>query len=119
MYVGVCNPSDPSYDPTFLCNDKLIGAWGYAAVNGGDPRDYEGHGSHTASTAAGNAVTANLVGHTISLNRSISGIAPHANIIAYAACCDGDALTAAIDQVVLDGVDVVNYSIGSASPSSP
>lgn len=119
VYVGVCNPADPSYDPTFPCNDKLIGAWGYAAVNGGDPRDYEGHGSHTASTAAGNAVTANLVGHTISLNRSISGIAPHANIIAYAACCDGDALTAAIDQVVLDGVDVVNYSIGSASPSSP
>jgi uncharacterized repeat protein (TIGR01451 family) len=118
-YVGVCDPADPSYDPTFPCNDKLIGAWGYAAVNGGDPRDYEGHGSHTASTAAGNAVTAHMVGHTISVDRQISGVAPHANIVAYAACCDGDALTAAIDQVVIDGVDVVNYSIGSAAPSDP
>ncbi len=117
VYKGVCNPSDPTYDATFPCNDKLIGAWGYPSVNSGNPRDYEGHGSHTASTAAGNATTAHLVGHTISADRQISGVAPHANIVAYSACCTGDALSAAIDQIVLDGVDVVNYSIGSASPS--
>ncbi|HHJ07472.1 MAG TPA: hypothetical protein ENK24_08220, partial [Anaerolineae bacterium] len=34
-YVGVCDSGDPSYDPTFPCNDKLIGAWGYSSVNGG------------------------------------------------------------------------------------
>ena len=55
-YVGVCDPADPSYDASFPCNDKLIGAWGYSGVNGGDPRDVDGHGSHTSSTAAGNVV---------------------------------------------------------------
>lgn len=61
-YLGVCDPSNtapPSgvvaYDPTFPCNSKLIGVWGYKAV-APSPRDTEGHGSHTASTAAGNIV---------------------------------------------------------------
>ena len=119
VYVGVCNPTNSLYDPTFPCNDKLIGAWGYAGINSGNPRDYQGHGSHTASTAGGNFTTAHIIGNTITVDRDISGIAPHANIIAYAACCNGDTLTAAIDQVVIDGVDVVNYSIGSAAPSDP
>jgi uncharacterized repeat protein (TIGR01451 family) len=118
-YVGVCDPANSLYDSTFPCNDKLIGAWGYTTVNGGDPRDYQGHGSHTASTSAGNYTTAQVVGNTISTSRQISGIAPHANIVAYAACCDGATLTAAIDQAVVDGVDVLNYSIGSAAPSDP
>lgn len=121
VYVGVCNPTNANYDATFGCNDKLIGAWDFATADGVNPRDVEGHGSHTASTAAGNAITANVVGHTISISRQISGIAPHANIVMYTAClsegCPGDALTAAIDQIVIDGVDVVNYSIGSAGPS--
>ncbi len=49
---------------------------------------------------------------------TISGVAPHANIIAYAACCATSSLAAAIEDVVIDGVDVVNYSIGSNGPSS-
>ena len=63
------------------------------------------------------------------LTRSISGVAPHANIIAYAACCTTSALTAAIDDVVLDYAAIlavnpaalmtVNYSIGSDSPADP
>ncbi len=121
VYVGVCNPGNPNYDATFACNDKLIGAWDFATDDGVNPRDVSGHGSHTASTAAGNAISAQVIGHTISVDRSISGIAPHANIVMYTACladgCPFDALTAAIDQVVIDGVDVVNYSIGSAAPS--
>lgn len=115
-YVGVCDPADDSYDPTFPCNDKLIGAWGFATVNGGDPRDYDGHGSHTASTAGGNFVfDAPVIAPTITITPSISGVAPHANIVAYAGCCTLAALTAAIDQVVVDAVDVVNYSIGGGS----
>ncbi len=116
-YVGVCDSTDASYDPTFPCNDKLIGAWGYATVNGGDPRDVDGHGSHTASTAAGNVVyNATIVTPSKTFTATqISGVAPHANIIAYAACCTSAALTAAKEQVVLDGVDVVNYSIGADS----
>ncbi len=120
VYAGVCDPGDPTYDPNFPCNDKLIGAWGYASVNGGDPTDPDGHGSHTASTAAGNFV----IGATVNtpngydVTDDISGVAPHANVIMYAACCTGSALSAARDQVVIDGVDAVNYSIGSPSPTS-
>lgn len=118
-YVGVCNNSDPLYDSTFPCNDKLIGARGYADLNGGDPRDVDGHGSHTGSTAAGNFVfDASITTPTDVYTANISGVAPHANIIAYAACCTGSALTAAKDDIVLDGVDVVNYSIGSSSPTN-
>ncbi|MCP5094156.1 MAG: S8 family serine peptidase [Chloroflexi bacterium] len=119
-YFGVCDPTNtnpPSgtsgYDPSFPCNDKLIGAWGYTSVNGGDPTDYDGHGSHTASTSAGNFVTATVNAPTFSFTRDISGVAPHANIIAYSACCTLSGLTAAIDQAIADGVDVINYSIGS------
>lgn len=126
QFYGVCDPTntDPPagvspYDPTFPCNDKLIGAWGYDGVNEGDPRDSNGHGSHTASTAAGNVVNGAIIAPPtgITFSADISGVAPHANIIAYAACCTSPALAAAIDQVVLDEVDVVNYSIGSNDPT--
>ncbi|WP_420644827.1 DUF7594 domain-containing protein [Candidatus Leptofilum sp.] len=118
-YVGVCDSGNPSFDPSFQCNDKLIGAWGFPTVNSGDPTDYDGHGSHTASTAAGNVVLgATVNAPTFSFNRDISGVAPHANIIAYSGCCTVSALTAAIDQAILDGVDVINYSIGSEAASS-
>ncbi len=123
-YFGVCDPTNTSppggtsgYDPSFPCNDKLIGAWGYTSVNGGDPTDNDGHGSHTGSTAAGNTVLATVNAPTLSITRTISGVAPHANIIAYSACCTLSGLTAAIDQAIADGVDVINYSIGSEAAS--
>ena len=130
QYFGVCDPTNIApppgvspYDPTFPCNDKLIGAWGYTDVSGGDPIDDDGHGSHTASTAAGNhlEITVPAPALTGGLMATISGVAPHANIIAYDACgtagCPGTALAAAIDQAVADGVDVINYSIGSSGAS--
>ena len=126
-YVGVCDSAQTDdgdvkgYDDTFPCNDKLIGAWGYFSVDSGyganSPWDYDGHGSHTASTTAGNFVEATIGGTGRSEQIDISGVAPHANIIAYAGCCTGSALSAAIDQTVIDGVDVINYSIGSDSAS--
>lgn len=104
------------------CNDKLIGIHDFTD-EGSNGRDTDGHGSHVASTAAGNQVNARLKGNTLVLNVPISGVAPHANIISYKACvaddeegnasCPGSALLDAIDQAVEDGVDVVNYSIGS------
>ncbi|MCB8987670.1 MAG: S8 family serine peptidase [Ardenticatenaceae bacterium] len=123
-YVGVCDPTNTSpppgvvaYDPTFPCNDKLIGAWGYTSVSS-TPRDEDGHGSHTASTAAGNYVEDTTVETPTDVyTATISGVAPHANIIAYAACCTNSALSAARDQALLDGVDVINYSIGADSPT--
>ncbi len=113
IYKGVCDSADPSYDPAFQCNDKLIGAWNF---NGNGPRDDDGHGSHTASTAAGNILfSIDLDAPTTSFTFDISGVAPHANIIAYDVCESGCASSdsiAAIDQAVLDGVSVINYSIG-------
>ena len=128
-YVGVCDPTDPSYDASFVCNDKLIGAWEYAyPLRGANtdyptPEDEDGHGSHTASTTAGNVVTATLSAPTTSITRLISGVAPHANIIAYDVCHSGGcpfvATAAAVDQAVFDGVDVINYSIsGGEDPYS-
>ncbi|NKQ34098.1 MAG: S8 family serine peptidase, partial [Chloroflexi bacterium] len=123
-YKGVCDPASSQYDPAFTCNAKLIGAWDFADVYGESdgPEDSNGHGSHTASTAAGNIVNATLTapaGYTY-LN-DISGVAPHANIIAYDACvnasCPSSSLLAAVNQAVADGVDVISYSIsGGTSP---
>lgn len=116
------NPDDAPFD----CNNKLVGArdmrLDYKAFVGPETyataRDYDGHGTHTASTAAGNAdVDAEIFG----IDRgTVSGVAPRASIVAYSACgdlgCFGSDLAAAIDQAVADGVDVINYSIGSSSP---
>lgn len=120
VYKGWCNPG---YFKLVTCNDKLVGAWSFSN-SGNDPEDDNGHGSHTASTAGGNrlyGITINAP--TISLNFDISGVAPHANIIAYDACtndgCNLTDLLAAINQAVADGVDVINYSIGSAATTSP
>ena len=48
----------------------------------------------------------------------ISGVAPHANLISYLGCCSVSGLTNSIDQAIDDGVDVINYSIGSPSARS-
>lgn len=125
-----CEFGDTSYNPAdkpFTCQNKLIGARDmrtlYKLLQGPEvynsARDYDGHGTHTASTAAGNAhVKASIFG----IDRgTVSGIAPKASIIAYSALGEGGGygsdLAAAIDQAVADGVDVLNYSIGSSSPT--
>jgi subtilisin family serine protease len=117
-----------------MCNGKLIGARYYNAGFGGNagidrdlpfefnsPRDHNGHGTHVASTAGGNADVP-ATGPAAVLGR-ISGIAPRARIAAYKACwsvpgtagsCSGVDLVAAIDQAVADGVDVINYSISGS-----
>jgi hypothetical protein len=116
----VVNPNDKP----FTCNKKLVGArqmlQTYRALVGIEPGDYdsardpEGHGTHTASTAAGDAnVKATIFGRTLDYT---SGIAPRAQIIAYKALGPqggfSSDLAGAIDQAVADGVDVINYSIG-------
>lgn len=125
---------------SFECNNKLIGARYFGATFSSvyeiqfplgefaSPRDADGHGSHTASTAAGNqGVTATLAGVEVG---TVSGMAPRARIAAYKVCWNanyvspdgaqergcffGDSM-AAIDQAVVDGVDVLNYSIGNSN----
>ena len=114
-FYGVCDPLTGAP----FCNDKLIGVWDFTGTT---PLDDNQHGSHTASTSAGNVLDASLNAPTITVTRPISGVAPHANLITYKACiaagCLGASLTAAIDQATADAVDVINYSIGGG-PSNP
>lgn len=115
-FFGAC---DPVLGLPF-CNDKLIGVYDFTGTS---PLDDNGHGSHTASTSAGNAHSATINAPTLTLTREISGVAPHANLITYKAClaigsCLGVSLVAAIDQATADGVDVINYSIGGG-PNDP
>lgn len=125
-FSGGANPGNP-----FTCNNKLIGAQRvmstYDAVVGLLPteftsaRDDDGHGSHTSSTAAGNAgAEATLGGIPL---REVSGVAPRAHVVMYKVCGYGGCYTsdsaAAIDQAIGDGVDVLNFSIsGGNNPYS-
>jgi subtilisin family serine protease len=113
------------------CNNKLIGArWfidGAVATGPIDddeirsPRDADGHGTHTATTAAGNRTSASIFGTLIG---DIEGMAPKARVAAYKACwlrpgtsrasCNTSDLANAIDAAVADGVDVISYSVGSS-----
>lgn len=120
-YLGVCDPANTDqYDPDFPCNGKLIGAYGFLTADDRSALDEDGHGSHTASTSGGNVVddvTPTAPEGADPPAFDISGVAPHANVISYRGCCTSSGLTASIDQAIADGVDVINYSIGSASPS--
>ncbi|MEO5609933.1 MAG: S8 family serine peptidase, partial [Ornithinibacter sp.] len=116
----------------FTCNDKLVGAYvfldTYLAQVGAQPgefcddtgcsaRDSEGHGTHTATTAAGGPVEhAPIFG----VDRGpVSGIAPGASVIAYRVCledgCFGSDSVAAVEQAIEDGVDVINFSISGGN----
>ncbi|MGW3603777.1 S8 family serine peptidase [Micromonospora sp. NPDC005161] len=108
------------------CNGKIVGARYFAdswlAYGGSIPegevlsaRDMAGHGTHTASTAAGLP----LSNVTIDGRRfgPVSGVAPDAQIAVYKVLWGGmgyDAdIIAGIDAAVSDGVQVLNFSIGS------
>ncbi len=103
-----------------FCNDKLIAAYNLLDLTD-DPEDLDGHGSHTSSTAGGNAHEAAFSIGSSGFTRDISGVAPHANIVAYKICepsCPNSAAVAAVDLAIgEDMVDVINYSIsGSDNP---
>ena len=118
--------------PVNTCNNKIVGARYYVDGFGKknlakseflSPRDGDGHGSHTASTAAGNIVNdVTIDGQNFG---TISGMAPGASVAAYKVCWTGTSgdgcatadMVAAIDDATADGVDVINFSIGSSSES--
>ncbi|KAL2501399.1 Subtilase family protein [Forsythia ovata] len=121
---GKCERAD-DFDPKIHCNKKLIGAQffsrGYNMASGGKetqtPRDEDGHGTHTASTAAGSQVAnASLLGYASGTAR---GMAPHARVAAYKVCwktgCFGSDILAGMEQAILDGVDVLSLSLGGGS----
>ena len=134
-------PTDPAKTNPALqwtaatCNNKLIGARYYFAGFGQQhlapdsflsARDDDGHGSHTAATAAGNfGVDPSILGSNLGVDH-ISGIAPRARIAVYKICwvggdvadgCSTADSVKAIDDAVADGVDVINYSVGSSTPT--
>ncbi|KAK8264612.1 hypothetical protein V6Z12_D12G120700 [Gossypium hirsutum] len=81
-------------------------------------RDAEGHGTHTASTAAGNLAHASIFGLAKGL---AGGVRYTSRIAVYKACwsqgCASSDILAAIDQAIADGVDVLSLSLGgSAKP---
>jgi subtilisin family serine protease len=90
-----------------------------------NPLDCNGHGSHTAGTAAGYGVTDDgkqyqgpYTGDTISSHQwNVGpGVAPEADIYAYRVFgCEGSSnvVAEAIDMAVRDHVDVINMSLGS------
>ncbi|PMG75991.1 peptidase S8 [Shewanella sp. 10N.286.51.B7] len=159
-YLGDCEQAEFES----MCNDKLIGVRSYDVITDtysdesfqpdknwweidgplrpANGEDYNGHGSHTASTAAGNvlfnkAYTLPEIGvesdgqPTDLILPRISGVAPHANVIMYQVClpgdgtlngitgCPGSALLAGLEDAIADGVDVINYSIGTAYGAFP
>lgn len=132
-----CDFGNSAFNPNdapFACNNKLLAAKRYgrafeATFGGGlaagsyfSARDEDGHGTHTATTAAGNAnVAASILGSDFG---TVTGIAPRARVSVYKACwesvagsgCSGADTAAAIDDAVADGVDVINFSIGGPTP---
>jgi len=128
---GKCTPGE-AFNASH-CNQKLIGARYYNSGWGGNdgvdatlpwefnsPRDFGGHGTHTASTAGGNN-NVRMTGDAAFFG-NVSGIAPRARIAAYKVCwqtpdggsCFTSDSVAAIDQAVADGVDVINFSISGS-----
>ncbi|OWM71943.1 hypothetical protein CDL15_Pgr017826 [Punica granatum] len=137
MIIGVLdsgiNPDHPSFSDEGLppppakwkgrcdfnethCNNKIIGARNFVpSRNGRLPFDEEGHGTHTASTAAGNFVEgANAFGMA---NGMAVGMAPLAHLAIYRVCanslCPETAILAGIDAAVSDGVDILSLSLGA------
>lgn len=135
VVVGVIDTGANSAHPSFandaacgfsIANPKLLSAVDCSttdaggACNGEEPEadPGNGHGVHTASTAAGNRIDASAnppptlpPPHTF-----ISGVAPCAQVRTYKVCpntgCSDAAITAAVENAIADRVDVVNFSIG-------
>ncbi|NAZ75809.1 S8 family serine peptidase [Kineococcus sp. T13] len=134
-FTGACE-SGPGWTVQD-CSTKVVGARtfseGFEAAHGGfaagefrSPRDSDGHGTHTATTAAGRSGVPATIADTS--YGEVTGIAPAAALAVYKVCwtadtglngCQTSDLVAAVDQAVADGVDVINHSIGSGAATDP
>jgi subtilisin family serine protease len=105
---------------------KYVPAQGRAKHEVLSPVDVDSHGTHTASTAAGNANVETFVdGRSFGLT---SGVAPAAKLSIYKVCwedtdpnsggCYSSSAVAAVDQAIYDGVDVLNYSISGSTTTT-
>ncbi|KAH0450504.1 hypothetical protein IEQ34_021196 [Dendrobium chrysotoxum] len=129
------------FNPATACNRKLVGAryylegfereYGPLNATGSEaefrsPRDRLGHGTHTASTAAGSpssnvSYLGNLAAGTA------RGGAPRARLAVYKVCwfkdlqgrCSDADILAAFDDAIADGVGVISASLGAPPPLMP
>ncbi|KAK6794001.1 hypothetical protein RDI58_007454 [Solanum bulbocastanum] len=126
-FSGACEEG-PLF-PQTSCNGKIVSARFFSAgaqtsttLNDSmdilSPFDAVGHGSHVASTAAGNFGVPVVV-NGLYYGRA-SGMAPRARIAVYKAIYPSigtlSDVLAAIDQAVLDGVDILTLSVGPEEP---
>ena len=128
-FRGVCQTGD-GFDPT-ACNNKIVGARfyvdGFLFRHDLDPRRIplaagrrRARHAHRDDRSRATRVGAQLFGTRVA---RIAGIAPRARIAVYKACwlkpgdlratCATSDLARAIDDAVADGVDIINYSLGS------
>ncbi|XP_040987909.1 subtilisin-like protease SBT3.5 isoform X1 [Juglans microcarpa x Juglans regia] len=134
-WKGVCISGD-KFNATTNCNKKIIGArsyidgflaeYGQPLNTSGDreylsPRDANGHGTHTASTAGGSFV-GNVSFRGLATG-TVRGGAPRARLAIYKVCwnilggqCAAADMLKAFDDAIHDGVDVLSLSIGSSIP---
>jgi subtilisin family serine protease len=138
VYFGDC------VDAPYWCNDKVIGVVSFETRGVADVwdmridtgQDDHGHGTHVASTIAGNRVD-NVNYPTVYANAesqwshkyydselsvSISGVAPHANLVAYKTCtatggCFPSLAVESIEHAIANNIDVINYSVGGPAGS--
>ncbi|KAK1323657.1 Subtilisin-like protease [Acorus calamus] len=127
-WKGECE-AGKNFDPSKACNKKLVGARyfskAYEASMGPidesreskSPRDDDGHGTHTSTTAAGASVPgASLLGYAPGTAR---GMATRARVATYKVCwtggCFSSDILSAMDKAVSDGVDVLSMSLGGGS----
>ncbi|MCG9695670.1 S8 family serine peptidase [Shewanella sp. Isolate11] len=147
-FVGDCVESPE------LCNNKLVGMHSYPEITDiyaadefqtsyrkemirpANGEDYNGHGSHTASTVVGNTLenvplqsfdgepTSDGIDVPFTFPK-VSGVAPRAHVISYQVCwpgnggdpyagCPESAILSAFEDAIADGVDAINFSIGGA-----
>ncbi|XP_059457644.1 cucumisin-like isoform X3 [Corylus avellana] len=119
-WKGTCQTST-----NFTCNNKIIGAKYYSSSgvfvenDVKSPRDSIGHGTHTASTSAGNLVSGeSLLGYGLGTAR---GGVPSARVAVYKICwssgrCSDADILAAFDDAIADGVDIISLSVGGHQP---
>lgn len=126
QFFGLCS------DPDVQCNNKIIGVYDFTD-EGTKGKDIGGHGSHVASSALGGSMSFSLnLGTGTPIFFGPSGVAPRASVISYKVCdggdpndpedeggCSSSALVAALEQAIIDQVDVINYSIGSVGSTAP
>ena len=89
----------------YFPNERVVGGYDFSNDDL-NPLDYQGHGTHVASTAAGNGV--------------LKGVAPDAEIYVYKVFPNAydSVLIEAIEKSVEVGVDVISMSLGKNCENS-